>query len=397
MNSARIELRAQAIDKEIETTNHHQEALPTLNSVVDPIAHLPLEISSEIFILCLPERPEVKPTLSPLLFLQICRSWRDIALSTPSLWSRIYCGRLAGVAAHNLHLWLSRAKTLPLTITISLPEDATAAIPTVLKKHAPQTKNLSVEVHSAAHAKAILTSFPILEVLELKLTYPWRGSAEFSKVCRDIICAAPRLLKCHILNLPERGDISSIYPTQIPCPCLRELELSDGKLLLQLTLPALESLSVKNLNLPHADLQDFLSRSKPPLRSLRFEVSHNISVKSLRLVPSLTNLTLVFNNYSAESLDVLSLLAADAEFLPNLREIIIRNWHHPRHDYDLLARVLEARSQLRSLRVFLPDPAQANYTPTNECVATLQSLSKQRSETHVVLGYDDYNYLSPES
>ncbi|KAJ7233766.1 hypothetical protein C8J57DRAFT_1090310, partial [Mycena rebaudengoi] len=66
-----------------------------LNCLLDPITQLPFEISSEIFILCLPDsgpagdrRPN--PAAAPLLLLRICTAWADIARSTPVLWDTIH-------------------------------------------------------------------------------------------------------------------------------------------------------------------------------------------------------------------------------------------------------------------------------------------------------------------
>ncbi|KAJ7218312.1 hypothetical protein C8J57DRAFT_1095648, partial [Mycena rebaudengoi] len=70
------------------------DAQRQLNSLLDPIARLPVEISSEIFILCLPDfgycdrRPN--PAAAPLLLLRICTAWADIARSTPALWDTIH-------------------------------------------------------------------------------------------------------------------------------------------------------------------------------------------------------------------------------------------------------------------------------------------------------------------
>ncbi|KAJ7649909.1 hypothetical protein FB45DRAFT_1075694 [Roridomyces roridus] len=63
-----------------------------LNAERDPIASLPLEISSEIFLHCLPPRSKGYPLeyarprahLAPLLLLNICNTWTNIALSTPA-------------------------------------------------------------------------------------------------------------------------------------------------------------------------------------------------------------------------------------------------------------------------------------------------------------------------
>ncbi|KAJ7453624.1 hypothetical protein B0H11DRAFT_1665734, partial [Mycena galericulata] len=61
-----------------------------LNSVRDPVARLPLEISSEIFIQCLPPLPVPGAHRAPMLLLNVCNAWTGIALSTPALWASIH-------------------------------------------------------------------------------------------------------------------------------------------------------------------------------------------------------------------------------------------------------------------------------------------------------------------
>ncbi|KAJ6601608.1 hypothetical protein B0H10DRAFT_1762067, partial [Mycena sp. CBHHK59/15] len=53
-----------------------------------PILTLPNEITSQIFVHCLPTHGRVRPSRQavPLLLVHICRQWRDIALSTWELW-----------------------------------------------------------------------------------------------------------------------------------------------------------------------------------------------------------------------------------------------------------------------------------------------------------------------
>ncbi|KAJ7233771.1 hypothetical protein C8J57DRAFT_1019825, partial [Mycena rebaudengoi] len=59
-----------------------------LNCLLDPISRLPVEISPQIFILCLPDSSDRRPdpAAAPLLLLRICSVWANIALSTPALW-----------------------------------------------------------------------------------------------------------------------------------------------------------------------------------------------------------------------------------------------------------------------------------------------------------------------
>ncbi|KAJ7757815.1 hypothetical protein DFH07DRAFT_742044, partial [Mycena maculata] len=60
-----------------------------LNAILDPVARLPLDISSGIFLQCLPPLSQPRSTNIPLLLLNICHSWSQIALSTPALWAAI--------------------------------------------------------------------------------------------------------------------------------------------------------------------------------------------------------------------------------------------------------------------------------------------------------------------
>ncbi|KAJ7888213.1 hypothetical protein B0H13DRAFT_2342063 [Mycena leptocephala] len=55
-----------------------------LNSVVDPMQRLPVEISSAIFVYCLPEFPHPSPGIAPMVFLHVCHAWSSIVVSSES-------------------------------------------------------------------------------------------------------------------------------------------------------------------------------------------------------------------------------------------------------------------------------------------------------------------------
>jgi hypothetical protein len=61
-----------------------------INNLLDPVALLPLEISSEIFLETLAPFPEPGALRGPMLLLGICNAWTDIALATPALWNTIH-------------------------------------------------------------------------------------------------------------------------------------------------------------------------------------------------------------------------------------------------------------------------------------------------------------------
>ncbi|KAJ7028432.1 hypothetical protein C8F04DRAFT_874182, partial [Mycena alexandri] len=111
--SSAIDRQKQVLaDLETSRSNVRRE----LNALCDPIARLPLEISSNIFIKCLPEMPLPLPSGAPLIFLSVCHLWSDIAVSTASLWTslRVESSPKQGF----LETWLARARSLPLDLSL---------------------------------------------------------------------------------------------------------------------------------------------------------------------------------------------------------------------------------------------------------------------------------------
>ncbi|KAJ7486697.1 hypothetical protein FB451DRAFT_1126954, partial [Mycena latifolia] len=93
---ARIEALSADIDTYINTRRQNavlvdlerrkSAAQRALNALRDPVARLPLELSSAIFVQCLPESKEPSANDAPMLFLNVCNAWTDIALATHALW-----------------------------------------------------------------------------------------------------------------------------------------------------------------------------------------------------------------------------------------------------------------------------------------------------------------------
>ncbi|KAJ6451765.1 hypothetical protein C8R45DRAFT_770126, partial [Mycena sanguinolenta] len=59
-----------------------------LQAVVYPILSLPTEITGRIFVECLPNSGAQRFSRkhAPLLLMQVCRRWKDIAVSLSELW-----------------------------------------------------------------------------------------------------------------------------------------------------------------------------------------------------------------------------------------------------------------------------------------------------------------------
>ncbi|KAJ7804309.1 hypothetical protein B0H14DRAFT_2313182, partial [Mycena olivaceomarginata] len=95
-----------------------------------PVSKLPTEITAEIFDHCVQvfdpvSIPHIYKTSAPIILSAVCRTWRDIALATPALWSYLHI-RLDGLAIEVasepglmegfVDRWLTRAGNRPLDI-----------------------------------------------------------------------------------------------------------------------------------------------------------------------------------------------------------------------------------------------------------------------------------------
>ncbi|KAK7038095.1 hypothetical protein R3P38DRAFT_2904402 [Favolaschia claudopus] len=97
------------------------------------ILALPLEILAEIFEHCLSgddcsDFISPDPATAPLILCRICRQWREVALSSPKLWSSLHIDLVhlpedRWDAYVELYLiWLSRARQAPLSLLIEIPQ-----------------------------------------------------------------------------------------------------------------------------------------------------------------------------------------------------------------------------------------------------------------------------------
>ncbi|KAJ6472780.1 hypothetical protein C8R47DRAFT_1022842, partial [Mycena vitilis] len=120
------EIDAQILDLQrsfLALQSERKQAQRRLNAYKFPVLTLPPEIISEIFVRTLPIYPHFparRGSLSPTTLAQICRSWREIALTTPLLWRAISL-RLLGLYAfeqrvHIFNVWLQRSRVCPLSI-----------------------------------------------------------------------------------------------------------------------------------------------------------------------------------------------------------------------------------------------------------------------------------------
>ncbi|KAJ7646039.1 hypothetical protein DFH06DRAFT_1300825 [Mycena polygramma] len=281
------------VQKELLKKLEHDRSLVQrqLNAVVDPVARLPVEISSEIFLQSLPPVPEPGAP-QPLLFLNICHTWTDIALSTPHLWTGIHItSPCADGVKDGLSIWLRRAHNHPLSISLRLRGTTIDLdVSRFIWSEDRQLKHLEI-CHQGRSTKAIIDgdngmidffggitpgSLPLLETLAIRGPKTFKeGSPCSGSQIFELLCRAPNLCEFILEDMPSITSIPSTTEIVV-LPTLRRLMFgecgrspdSNDKLFDYLSLPALEALSLPLMFQTTLNLLSFLQRSSPPLREL---------------------------------------------------------------------------------------------------------------------------------
>ncbi|KAJ7461922.1 hypothetical protein FB451DRAFT_996705, partial [Mycena latifolia] len=162
--------------------------------IVYPVLTLPHEITSEVFIQCLPPSPVFRmehtetphPSTVPLLLLQICREWRSIAIAIPQLWVHLHLDLGALCRPRGLEefikAWFNRAGSFPLSFSfhnsgyleysgMDNAPNPLDAIRATLLRYAPQLGSLALQLKSKYFQKLVAVGpFPLLERLSITLT-----------------------------------------------------------------------------------------------------------------------------------------------------------------------------------------------------------------------------------
>ncbi|KAH9475323.1 hypothetical protein JR316_0012434 [Psilocybe cubensis] len=309
--------------------SHPSEDTPPPTPTRPPSSHgpsgkLPIELLSEIFLLCVEERMDEWNTIRiPLLLSKICSRWRSAAISNPILWSRLSI-QLSGAASKSMtaivDTWLTRSGKCPLTIYVFWEEPPFSDNHIVLEKlmaHSERWKTMFFYLPYRAFKSfsSVRNRLPMLTELSLGtdddvvlpspsvfnpshfdmfeiaprlrslecvnfsptiLNFPWSQLEDIPLLsgnitdCLDILGRGKRLSKLSVIFV-QGGPLTS--PAQFPHVSHQHLtcftimtppwnEVIDlSALFPRLTLPQLETLTICNLNSTFGDkFTQFLSR-----------------------------------------------------------------------------------------------------------------------------------------
>ncbi|KAJ6464374.1 hypothetical protein C8R45DRAFT_498639 [Mycena sanguinolenta] len=154
------------------------EVQSRLDSYKYPVLTLPTEIITEIFIRIPPPYPKtawLAGPQSPTSLTQICREWRQIALSIPSLWRAINLsdnGTPIEQRAHIYDLWLRWSRHSPLSIQFNGADDSDASSKVVplIASNLARLEHLKLAVF-LDDLRTIQDSMPVLRHLDLRLLH----------------------------------------------------------------------------------------------------------------------------------------------------------------------------------------------------------------------------------
>ncbi|KAJ7493492.1 hypothetical protein FB451DRAFT_1214610 [Mycena latifolia] len=326
-----LRLLREAIDQHELSLHLLQEARKGLiEALTYPVLTLPFEITSKIFVDCLPEdsegimRPYPSQDEAPLVFTRVCRDWRAVAISTPTLWTRLRIefdsddgrGYIDAKWVELLDIWLHRSQPHPLSVIISnqsytdpdetLVEaldrhsprwcDLTLKLPfnhfSRLKSHVslPMLERLNISAHGSPdmiNPISAFTNAPLLRHLCLEggmspadLLLPWEQltTLEFygasADNCLELLRLTPNIVSC-VLDIQYASHALGLGS---PLQFLRSFTFSGPAgwgILRYITMPALRTLDLtrsppdpRNI----VQLLRFLKRSQCELRDMRLYV-----------------------------------------------------------------------------------------------------------------------------
>ncbi|KAJ6510695.1 hypothetical protein C8R45DRAFT_1161560 [Mycena sanguinolenta] len=345
-----------------ELKNDRTVARRQLNELIDPVARLPLEISSGIFLHCAANRGVFHAST---LFMSICSTWAVIALSTPALWTTVHIDFPCAKGLRELlPLWFQRAGNHPMSVSMSLRGPSNKwdhSVSDIIWRHGGQLKRLEMTDHGRkpdcpddsvddddiyiedyrndySNMDFLGTAIPApLLLLETLIIRALDSSRLFlGAQVLELLSLAPNIVEC----LPSGTERLADIPEPYVLPKLRRLMLGErdegeAEILYGLSLPALEALSLPMRSIYHNNFLDFFRRSAPPLRNLALGWKYHRSMEfpllheCFRVIPRLARFTL-WRPDSQLVAELFAALADSQSLLPRLSGLTVIMGHAER-------------------------------------------------------------------
>ncbi|KAL0579416.1 hypothetical protein V5O48_002587 [Marasmius crinis-equi] len=224
--------------------------MESYRSLLSPVRRMPLEILTMIFTFLCGNNDLVPSTPPPAISLSmVCGRWRDIALSSPTLWSTLSLDFSHWTEAARLHslenttrLFMENSGRSPLKISVTFPshEFPAEALPSLrnISKQCNRWQSLSLTFSEPsglpfAGFDAIRGELPMLQCLSL-IRQPY---TDITTIWED----------CPLLNLFDT------------CPSLRTLDISPDDYLLDDEEPPLPCRQIKALQIRNSHNRSALS------------------------------------------------------------------------------------------------------------------------------------------
>ncbi|KAJ7201147.1 hypothetical protein GGX14DRAFT_659311 [Mycena pura] len=206
----------------------------------DPASVLPTEIVSEIFVHVLPPYPICPPLAgksSPTQLTHVCRHWREIALSTPSLWRAITIPPESS-DQDVVQTWLRRSGSCPLSLHMDKPLKLTfwsaIRVPEVIVTHRARWEYLSLYLwNQCSDLLEIIGPMPLLREMKLDVGRDWDRWHCTHSTTVTVFCEAPHLRS---MTFVEHTFPSIGFPwSQLTSLSLLWIDVNDCSELLQQT------------------------------------------------------------------------------------------------------------------------------------------------------------------
>ncbi|KAJ7747779.1 hypothetical protein B0H16DRAFT_1375260 [Mycena metata] len=280
---------AQLTDLIAKLTTEQRQLRAISDSIVYPVLSIPPEITALIFFHCISPSnpfPQPSPLKAPLLLAQICREWRDIALSTPRLWQSL--GLVDTRSVDVFETWLARSGNLPLNFSLNCvdPERASFLVDVCIP-HAQRWQNveLALPVGLLTRLEGPLP-IPLLRRISLSLRGPFKrevanGSPDDPISLRN----APSLREADVSTYPDlRFNLPWVQLTTLT---LSKVDVDECFVILGLC-PDLIALDITTIGPPPPPNHSNGPLTLPFLGSFTFATDFCAAADRLRL-PKLTH------------------------------------------------------------------------------------------------------------